>query len=131
MLYLYYRFDNKPFWFKAIWKLSDIVRKFISAMPFIVKLTMSQLIALLIYWPLSRLSFLLEKLGKDVNNIPLSDYRNKPLYFLRTDALDRFGTKIEKRFTKIEIECMLNCAGFTNIHFSTSTPYWVVVATKK
>jgi hypothetical protein len=49
---------------------------------------------------------------------------------LRTDALDRFGTRLEKRFTKSEIEKMLLKAGFTNIRFSDSTPYWVAVATK-
>lgn len=130
LLYLYYRFDNKPIWFKTIWKISDLVRKSVSSMPFKIKLLASQIIALSVYWPLSRISFVLEKLGKDVSNIPLSDYRNKPIYFLRTDALDRFGTKLEKRFTKIEIETMLGEAGFTNIRFSPSTPYWVAVATK-
>ena len=29
--------------------------------------------------------------------------KNKTFYFMRTDALDRFGTKLEKRFTKEEI----------------------------
>ena len=130
LLYLYYRFDNKPIWFKTIWKISDLVRKSVSSMPFKIKLLVSQIIALSVYWPLSRISFVLEKFGKDVSNIPLSDYRNKPIYFLRTDALDRFGTKLEKRFTKIEIEQMLCDAGFTNIRFSSSTPYWVAVGTK-
>ena len=130
LLYLYYRFDNKPFWFKAIWRASDLVRRVVSSMPFKVKLFVSQIIALSIYWPLSRVSLVLEKLGKNVSNIPLSDYRNKPIYSLRTDALDRFGTKLEKRFTKVEIEKMLFEVGFTNIQFSSSTPYWVAVATK-
>ncbi len=130
LLYLYYRFDNKPLWFKAIWKVSDILRKIISSLPFKIKLIISQMIALCIYWPLSRISLLLEKTGLNIENIPLSDYRNKPIYFLRTDALDRFGTTLEKRFTKDEIEEMLLQSGFTDIHFSPSTPYWVVVATK-
>jgi hypothetical protein len=113
-----------------IWAISDVVRRVVSALPFKVKLFISQLIALSIYWPLSRISFVLEKMGKNVSNIPLSDYRNKPIYFLRTDALDRFGTELEKRFTKSEIEKMLLEVGFTNIKFSDSTPYWVAVATK-
>lgn len=130
LLYLYYRFDNKPLWFKAIWKASDILRKGVSALPFPAKLLVSQLIALSVYWPLSRLSWLLEKMGIDISNIPLSDYRNKPIYFLRTDALDRFGTKLEKRFTRNEIEKMMHDAGFENIQFSDTTPYWVAVGTK-
>ena len=37
LLYLYYRFDNKPYWFKIIWKLSDYIRKLISKLPFRLK----------------------------------------------------------------------------------------------
>ena len=66
----------------------------------------------------------------NVSNIPLSDYRKKPLYSLQTDALDRFGTKLEKRFTKAEINKMLIEAGFINIQFSSVTPYWVALAEK-
>ena len=29
LIYLYYRFDNKPFWFFLIWKLTDFIRKII------------------------------------------------------------------------------------------------------
>lgn len=130
LLYLYYRFDNKPLWFKMIWAISDVVRRVVSVLPFKVKLFISQIIALSIYWPLSRISLILEKVGINVSNMPLSDYRNKPIYSLRTDALDRFGTRLEKRFTKSEIEKMLLQVGFTNIKFSDSTPYWVAVATK-
>ena len=110
--------------------ISDLIRKVVCQLPFPIKLFISQVIALAIYWPLARTALLLEKFGFDVSNIPLSDYRKKPIYFLRTDALDRFGTKLEKRFTKIEIEQMLRDAGFTNIRFSSSTPYWVAVGIK-
>ena len=130
LLYLYYRFDNKPLWFKAIWKMSDLVRTLVSSFPFKIKLFISQIFALVLYYPLARISFILEKLGMNVSNIPLSDYRKKPLYSLKTDALDRFGTKLEKRFTKAEINKMLIEAGFINIQFSSVTPYWVALAEK-
>ena len=29
LIYLYYKFDNKPFWFRFIWKISDLLRKLI------------------------------------------------------------------------------------------------------
>jgi ubiquinone/menaquinone biosynthesis C-methylase UbiE len=45
--------------------------------------------------------------------------------------LDRFGTKLEKRYTKQEIKKMLKNAGFKNIRFSNNTPYWVAIAWKK
>ena len=37
LIYLYYRFDNKPLWFKIIWKLSDFFRILISKLPFKIK----------------------------------------------------------------------------------------------
>ena len=33
LLYLYYSFDNKPFFYKVIWKVSDIFRYVISKLP--------------------------------------------------------------------------------------------------
>ena len=130
LLYMYYRFDNKPIWFKFIWKLSDIFRRVISKLPFPIKLFVCFVIAVFIYYPLSRFSLLLEKLKINVSNIPLSDYRNKNFYVLKTDALDRFGTRLEKRFTKNEIREMMAKAGFKDISFSNGTPFWVAIGTK-
>ena len=131
LIYLYYKFDNKPFWFKLIWKLSDYLRKIISKLPFKIKKIITFIIASIIYYPLSRLSKIFFKIGFNVKNFPLSDYKNKNFYFMATDSLDRFGTKLEKRFTKKEIENMLLNAGFVDIKFSESTPYWVALAWKK
>jgi hypothetical protein len=50
---------------------------------------------------------------------------------MRTDSRDRFGTPLEKRFTKSEIKEMMQLASFENISFSESKPYWVVLAYKK
>mgnify|MGYP001489166271 CR=1 FL=1 len=130
LLYLYYRFDNKPRWYAVLWKFSDFLRKLISRCPFVVKFFISQVLALLIYWPFARLAKLSEKLGKDVENFPLSDYRDKPFYMMRTDALDRFGTRLEQRFTKKEIEKMLLNAGFKDIQFSNTPPFWTAMAIK-
>ena len=131
LIYLYYRFDNKPMWFKLIWKFTDYSRKFISKLPFKIKKNITLIIALIIYLPLSKLSKIFELCGFNVKNFPLSDYRNKSFYFMKTDSLDRFGTKLEKRFTKKEIEQMLLNAGFVDIKFSETTPYWVAIAWKR
>jgi hypothetical protein len=128
---LYYRFDNKPLWFKIIWKLSDYFRKLISKLPFKIKKIVTFFIALIIYFPLAKISKLFNYFGFNVNNFPLSDYKNKTFYFMATDSLDRFGTKLEKRFTKNEIRNMLLNAGFVDILFSNNTPYWVAIAWKK
>ena len=50
---------------------------------------------------------------------------------MRTDALDRFGTKLELRYTRNEIEEMMISAGLIEIIFSNSTPYWCAVGIKK
>ena len=130
LLYLDYRFENKPAWYAMIWRCSDIVRRLVSRLPFLIKLIISQIIAVLVYLPLAVISKLLEKMGFDVSNIPLSDYRHKTFYFIRTDALDRFGTRLEKRFTKNEILELMHDAGFEDVKFSDGRPYWVCVGTK-
>ena len=63
--------------------------------------------------------------------MPLSDYKDKKFYFMKTDALDRFGTSLEKRFSRQEITEMLENAGFENINFSNEMPYWVCISSKK
>ncbi len=131
LLYLYYNFDKKPIWFKTIWKFSDYIRKFISISPKPVKYLLASLIAYLVYFPLVRSAYVLEKMGFNVENIPLSDYRNKPFYQCKNDALDRFGTRLEQRFSKSEITKMLINSGCENVEFSQSTPYWCCVAFKK
>ena len=131
LLYLYYRFDNKPRSYYLLWKTSDFARNLICRLPFPIKFLISQLIALLIYFPLARGAFLLEKLGLDVSNFPLTWYRNEPFYIMRTDSLDRFGTRLEQRFTKEEISKMLVDAGFERIEFSEREPFWTALSYKK
>jgi hypothetical protein len=88
-------------------------------------------LAYFIYFPFSRISLLLEKVNVDVTNFPLSAYRNCSLYTMQTDALDRFGTRLEQRFTRSEIEAIMEEAGLTNIRFNNSVPYWCAVGIKK
>jgi SAM-dependent methyltransferase len=130
LIYLYYAFDNRPSWFRNLWKVSDELRKLIIRLPPEGKHTITNLIATFVYWPLARVSRLLESLGIDVHNFPLSSYRKCSFYTMRTDSRDRFGTPLEKRFTREQIESMMTAAGFTNIRFSEDAPYWVAVGTK-
>ncbi len=130
LLYLYYRFDNRPFWFRFIWSVSDLLRKIISKMPYGLRYIFSQIIAVVVYFPLARTSLLLGKLNLNVSNFPLSSYKNLSFYTMRTDALDRFGTRLEQRFTRDEIKSMMKSAGLENIKFSDSKPFWVAVGYK-
>ena len=130
LIYLYYNFENRPLWFRAIWKMSDLVRRAICILPFGIKKLATNALALVIYLPLARFAALWERFGKNVANFPLADYRRKPFYFMRNDALDRFGTRLEQRFSRDEIQTMLTAAGFDQIEFSNRTPFWVACARK-
>jgi SAM-dependent methyltransferase len=130
LLYLYYNLDNKPIWYRYIWKLSDFVRNIISILPRAIKKVFCFLIAALIYFPLARLALFIELFGFNVSNFLLSDYRNKPFYQMRNDALDRFGTRLEQRFSRQQIEDMLLESGFENISFSEEMPFWTSISYK-
>ncbi|KGF72372.1 2-polyprenyl-3-methyl-5-hydroxy-6-metoxy-1,4-benzoquinol methylase [Neosynechococcus sphagnicola sy1] len=131
LLYMYYAFDNKPWWYRWIWKISELGRFLISRLPFPMRYAVSQVIALLIYLPLARFSLGLEKLGVNVDSIPLSSYRHRRFYSIRTDALDRFGTRLEQRFTKAQIRSMMENSGLEKIIFDDSEPGWVALGYKK
>lgn len=130
LLYIYFSFDNKPFWYKLLWKISDLFRKIISNFPFKVKLITCKIIASLFYFPFSRLAKFLDYLGFPTNNFPLSYYKNSTLYTMENDALDRFGTTIEHRFSKMEIKNMMKNAGLSDIKFSDNPPFWVSIGYK-
>ena len=131
LLYLYYAFDNRPWWFLLLWQTSDVARQAISRSPMWVRFAITQVIAAVLYYPLARLSWLLERVGVNVDSIPLSPYRSQSFYVMRTDALDRFGTKFEQRFTAAEIRQMMERAGLERITFSNSVPFWCAVGFKK
>ena len=131
LVYLYYAFDNQPFWYRAIWKASDLFRRMISIMPFPLRFVSSQLIAALVYFPLAKLSRLIEMLGGKVHSFPLSAYRFKSFYTMRTDALDRFGTRLEHRYTRVQIQKMMEDSGLEKIVFSDSIPFWVAGVIKQ
>jgi hypothetical protein len=80
-----------------------------------------------IYLALARAARLAERAGMSVENVPLSVYRNRSFYVMRTDALDRFGTRLEKRSTRQEIRRMMEATGLTQIRFHDGTPFWVAV----
>ena len=130
LVYLYYALDNRSGFFRLTWKTSDLIRQIVAKLPPPFKRLTSEFLAVLVYWPLSRASSLLEKLGLDVSGIPLSFYRNHSLYTMRTDSRDRFGTPIEHRFTQEEIKNMMLSSGLRDIKFSESAPFWCAIGKK-
>ena len=127
LLYLYYALDNRPGWYRAIWRASDFVRRFVSHRSHRVKLAVSSVTAVLIYLPLARGARLARRLGLPHRNLPLAFYADRSLYTMRTDAYDRLGTRLERRFTRAEVEAMARAAGLEDIRFSDAPPYWCAV----
>jgi SAM-dependent methyltransferase len=130
LIYLYYRFDNRPKWFQFIWKASELIRKGVTSLPISMRNGVCEILATTLYWPLARFAWLCDKLGLNTKNFPLSDYKNTSFYRMRHNARDRFGTPLEKRFTKAEIKKMMEDAGLENIHFREGSPFWCAVGTK-
>jgi len=133
LCYLYYKLENKPMYYRIIFKIVDISRKIISRLPQVAKRFISSVIAVFVYWPLARLSKILRSVGVDTANIPLHHYADMPFVMLANDALDRFGTSLEQRFNKTEIIEMLRNANFdlTTLVFSENEPYWTFAVQKK
>ena len=130
LLYLYYAFDNRPAWFRLLWRISNPVRVVVSRMPFWLRSFLSELAAACIYWPFARSARLAERLGFRVQSFPLSAYRDRSFYQMRNDALDRFGTRIEKRFTKKQMQEMMQRAGMEQIQFK-DFPYCCALGYKR
>ena len=135
LVYLYYALDNRGFLFKSIFHLSNLVRRVVSNLPTGLKKFVCDILAITVYLPLVSLSRLLKKaLPKSSlwQKIPLSTYagNNSSFNILRNDALDRFGTTLEQRFTKKEITQMMTSAGLKDIEFYDKNIYWIAIGQK-
>lgn len=130
-VYLYYAFDNRPALFRLAWRCADVLRRMIHRLPAKPKHMVTDVLALFVYLPFARSAKLLERLGRDVSNIPLSYYRNHSWYTMRTDSRDRFGTPLEQRFTRTQVATMMESAGLQGIRFSDKSPYWCAVGIKR
>ena len=133
-VYLYYDLDNRNIFYKFLFKFSNIIRLLISTLPSTIKRFVCDTIAFLIYLPFISFANLVKNIFRNSNlykKIPLSYYVGKSLNVIRNDALDRFGTPLEQRFSKKEIKEMLKYSGLTNIKFSENPPFWHVVGEKK
>lgn len=131
--YLYYSLDNRGFLFKQLFQISNVFRLFISAMPQKIKAVLCDITAVLFYMPLVVLTRILKGIGvskKIWSKVPLSVYQDKSFFVIRNDALDRFGTPLEQRFSRAEINTMMQNAGLTDIVFSENPGYWHAVGKK-
>ena len=127
LVYLYYDFENRPAWFRLIWRACNGPRRLISRLPFRSRVAVTTVIAATVYWPLARASAVGEHIGLPFSNIPLSSYRDRSFYSMRTDALDRFGTRLEKRFSRASVVELMEASGLCRVQVSDGVPYWCAV----
>lgn len=132
-LYLYYNLDNRGQLYRLLFKFSSIFRNVISRLPKLLKSVVCDLIAFFIYLPIVLVSRMLIGIGlrQLAQKLPLYFYHEQNFMVIRNDALDRFGTKLEHRFSKLEIEQLMINAGLCNIVFSNNMPYWHALGEKK
>jgi len=131
LVYLYYAMEQRPWWFRALWRFSNRVRQIVAWLPPGLRDTICDALAALIYWPLARLAQVAESLGWDASNFPLASYRNRSFYTMRTDARDRFGTPLERRFTGAEVIEMMESAGLDGVRLSDKEPFWCAIGFKR
>jgi SAM-dependent methyltransferase len=132
LLYLYYSLDNRGALYRLLFNASTLIRRVVSHMPRWLKHFTCDALAVLVYCPFVGLAWLVKTLGgkQAYLKMPLSYYVGKSIRVIFNDALDRFGTPLEQRFSRVEIEQMLKAAGCSNVDFSERTPYWHCLATK-
>ncbi len=131
LLYLYYALDGRPWWYRELWRISDRARHVVSRLPHGAKLALTLPVALGVYWPLARVALIVERLGGPANRIPLAFYRRHSLYTMRTDAYDRFGTRLERRFTASQVRELMIGAGLDDVRLSEEPPFWCAVGVRR
>lgn len=133
LLYLYYNLENRGPLSKALFFLVNATRAGTSRLPKTIKHVVCDVIAFTTYVPLVGTAKIVRALTPNrdfYKRIPLSFYVDKSLYVIRNDALDRFGTPLEKRFSKREVTGMMEGAGLTNVNVSANEPFWHAVGQK-
>jgi SAM-dependent methyltransferase len=127
LIYVYYDLDQRGPFYRGLFRVADLVRRVVSSLPGRLKGWVCDAIAFTVYLPLvgiARLASWVLGAAAATEQMPLSYYTNKTLLEIRTDALDRFGTAVERRFTRDEFVTMMTNAGLAEIVVSPRAPFW-------
>lgn len=133
LLYLYYSLDNRGSLYKSVFFISNILRSAVSKMNGPLKRLVCDVLAVMLYWPFVTLAKAAKALlpGSGLyKKIPLAYYVDKSWNVIRNDALDRFGTPLEQRFSRMQIQEMMEKAGLRDVVFSENAPYWHTIGRK-
>lgn len=132
-VYLYHNLEHRGIYYKVLFKMSDLVRKIVSRLPRKIKHSVCDILAIVFYMPFIILGRSLNSLGFKTlaRRMPLHWYQNYSLFMIRNDSLDRFGTRLEQRFSVKDVEEMMKNAGLTDIVISNGLPFYHAVGKKK
>lgn len=131
-VYLYYNLDNKGLVFKLLFALTDFIRKIVSSLPQKAKELVCDFLAIVAYYPVILIGRFIKFFGFKslAASLPLSSYQDKSWFIIRSNALDRFGTNLEQRFSKEQIISMLKKAGLSGIVVGEKIPFYHVIGRK-
>ena len=131
--YLYHNLETRGWWFKTIFWWSDQLRKIVCKLPAGMKRFVCDVLAIVIYMPLVLWVRFLVLIGlrKVARKMPLAAYNNKSFFIIRNDALDKFGTRLEQRFSWKQVEKMMKECGLDNIVISPLSPFYHATGKKR
>lgn len=130
--YLYHNLETRGWWFKTLFWLSDQIRKVVCRLPAGLKRVVCDMLAVIIYMPLVLWVRFLVLIGlrKVAVKMPLAAYNDKSFFVIRNDALDKFGTKLEQRFSKAQVIQMMENCGLVDVRVSPKSPFYHAIGKK-
>jgi SAM-dependent methyltransferase len=130
--YLYHNLETMNWFFRFLFGLSELGRKVVCRLPNWLKKPVCDLIAIVVYMPFILWVRFLVLIGlrELAKKMPLASYNNKSFFIIRNDALDKFGTTLEQRFSRKQVEEMMKKCGLENIVISNGTPLYHSVGRK-
>lgn len=131
-VYLYHNLETRGKLFRAVFNFSEGIRRVVCKLPSGLKRFSCDVLAITTYMPFVLTGRVLKIVGfKNVaKKLPLSDYQNKSFFIIRNDALDKYGTTLEQRFSKDEVIALMRNSGLDNIVVSPESPFYHAVGKK-
>jgi SAM-dependent methyltransferase len=131
-VYLYHNLETRGKLFRAVFLFSEGIRKIVCKLPSGLKRFCCDVLAITTYMPFVLTGRMLKLIGlKNIaKKLPLSDYQNKSFFIIRNDALDKYGTTLEQRFSKEQVITLMRNSGLDNIVVSPESPFYHAVGKK-
>lgn len=131
-VYLYHNLEKRGLIFKTVFTISEGIRKMVCKFPPKIKRFSCDMLAVTTYMPFVLSGRVLSAAGfkKLADKMPLNDYQDKSFFIIRNDALDKYGTTLEQRFSKEEVITLMENSGLHQIVVSPRSPFYHAVGKK-